>query len=69
METEHLFLLLIGYAIATTMILTIWAGRRTMAAPATVVLQNGTEVDDGSCLVPLVLLAVVTVIILVMLGI
>ena len=69
METDHLFLLLIGYAIATTMILTIWAGRRTMAAPATVVLQNGTEVSDAGCLVPLVLLAVVTVIILVLLGI
>jgi len=51
------------------MILTIWAGRRTMAAPATVVLQNGTEVSDAGCLVPLVLLAVVTVIILVLLGI
>lgn len=65
---EDLFLLLLGYAIATTLILAAGAGRRSVAAPATVILQSETDDSNAGCLVPLVLLAVAMMIILVWLG-
>jgi len=65
---NDLFLLLVGYAIAMTMAFMIWASRRSVAPPATVVLQNGAEVGDGGCLVPLVLLAVVMMVVVVLFG-